>query len=128
MSASHTATKLRLSARTGLEATQYIWRKGRYVEDRPWCDRTQGESILSMPIASPKHALDSALLALGTAIKALRKAHGLSQEELAHRSHIDRSYMSSIERGMQNPGVMTVVRIAAGIGVSVTDLAAKARL
>ncbi|WP_253278162.1 helix-turn-helix domain-containing protein [Variovorax paradoxus] len=117
-----------MSARTGLEATQYIWRKDWYVEDRPWCDRTQGESILSMPIASPKHALDPALLALGTAIKALRKAHGLSQEELAHRSHIDRSYMSSIERGMQNPGVMTVVQIAAGIGVSVTELAAKARL
>ena len=128
MSASHTATKLRLSSRTGLEATQYIWREGRYVEDRPWCDRTQGESILSMPIASPKHALDPALLALGTAIRTLRKAHGISQEELAHRSHIDRSYMSSIERGMQNPGVMTVVQIAAGIGVSVTELAAKARL
>ncbi|WP_440532656.1 hypothetical protein [Variovorax sp. YR566] len=29
---------------------------------------------------------------------------------------------------MQNPGVMTVVQIAAGIGVSVTELAAKARL
>ena len=128
MSASHTGTKLRLSARTGLKATQYIWREGWYVEDRPWFDRTQRESILSMPIASPKHALDPALLALGTAIKALRKAHGISQEELAHRSHIDRSYMSSIERGMQNPGVMTVVQIAAGIGVSVTELAAKARL
>ncbi|MDP9894905.1 DNA-binding XRE family transcriptional regulator [Variovorax boronicumulans] len=117
-----------MSARTGLEATQYIWSESWYVEDRPWFDRTQRESILSMPIASPKHALDPALLALGTAIKALRKAHGLSQEELAHRSHIDRSYMSSIERGMQNPGVMTVVQIAAGIGVSVTELAAKARL
>ena len=81
-----------------------------------------------MPIASPKHALNPALLALGTAIRALRKAHGISQEELAHRSHSDRSYMSSIERGMQNPGVMTVVHIAAGIGVSVAELVAKARL
>jgi transcriptional regulator with XRE-family HTH domain len=69
-----------------------------------------------------------ALLALGTAIRALRKARGISQEELAHRSHIDRSYMSSIERGMQNPGVMTVVQIASRIGVSVAELAAKARL
>ncbi|WP_285414563.1 helix-turn-helix transcriptional regulator [Variovorax sp. efr-133-TYG-130] len=102
--------------------------KNKIVEDRPWCNRTRSESILSMPIASPKHALDPALLALGTAIKTLRKAHGISQEELAHRSHIDRSYMSSIERGMQNPGVMTVVQIAAGIGVSVAELAAKARL
>jgi transcriptional regulator with XRE-family HTH domain len=81
-----------------------------------------------MPNASPKYALDPALLALGTAIRSLRKTHGLSQEELAHRSHVDRSYMSSIERGMQNPGVMTVVQIAAGIGVSVAELAAKAKL
>ena len=81
-----------------------------------------------MPNASPKYALDPALLALGTAIKSLRKTHGLSQEELAHRSNVDRSYMSSIERGMQNPGVMTVVQIAAGIGVSVAELAAKAKL
>lgn len=81
-----------------------------------------------MPIASPKHALDPALLAFGSAIKALRKTRGISQEELAHRSSIDRSYMSSIERGMQNPGLMTVVQIAAGIGVSVAELTAKAKL
>jgi DNA-binding XRE family transcriptional regulator len=87
--------------------------------------------FLEISQAQPFHLgriLDPALLALGTAIKALRKTHGISQEELAHRSHIDRSYMSSIERGMQNPGVMTVVQIAAGLGVSVAELAAKARL
>ncbi|MDB5827044.1 MAG: transcriptional regulator, family [Variovorax sp.] len=81
-----------------------------------------------MPIASPKHALDPALLALGRAIQSLRKARGISQEELAHRSHIDRSYMSSIERGTQNPGVMTVVQIADGIGVSMACLIAEAGL
>lgn len=81
-----------------------------------------------MPNASPKHALDPALLALGTAIRALRRTRGISQEELAHRSDVDRSYMSSIERGMQNPGWMTVVQIAAGIGVSVAELANEAKL
>jgi transcriptional regulator with XRE-family HTH domain len=79
-----------------------------------------------MPIASPKHALHPALVELGSAIRSLRKARGISQEELAHRSQIDRSYMSSIERGTQNPGVMTLVQIAAGIGVSVAELAAEA--
>lgn len=81
-----------------------------------------------MPIASPKYALDPALLSLGAAIRSLRKARGISQEELAHRSKVDRSYMSSIERGLQNPGLMTVVHIAAGIGVSVAELTGKARL
>ncbi|MGJ7557614.1 helix-turn-helix domain-containing protein [Variovorax sp. RB2P76] len=81
-----------------------------------------------MPSASPKHALDPVLVQLGEAIRSLRKANGISQEELAHRSSIDRSYMSSIERGTQNPGMMTIVQIAAGMGVSVAELMLQARI
>jgi DNA-binding XRE family transcriptional regulator len=95
---------------------------GLYVEDHPWCDRMHSRTILSMPMPSPKHALDPALVALGMAIRATRKARGISQEELAHLSQVDRSYMSSIERGTQNPGLMVVVRIASGIGISVAEL------
>ncbi|WP_369647686.1 helix-turn-helix domain-containing protein [Variovorax sp. V118] len=58
----------------------------------------------------------------------MRKAQGVSQEELAHRCHVDRSYMSSIERGAQNPGVMTVISVAKALGVSVAQLATVADL
>ncbi|MFZ3118561.1 MAG: helix-turn-helix transcriptional regulator [Variovorax sp.] len=75
-----------------------------------------------MPSPSPRHANDPALIALGDAVRALRLARGLSQEELAHRSAIERSYMSSIERGTQNPGVMSIVRIARGMDVSLKEL------
>ncbi|WP_019657957.1 helix-turn-helix domain-containing protein [Variovorax atrisoli] len=81
-----------------------------------------------MPAPSPKHARDPALVALGAAIRSMRKARGLSQEDLAHRSDLDRAYMSSIERGAQNPGVMAIVGIAKGIGVTVTELVAEAKL
>lgn len=81
-----------------------------------------------MPTPSPKYALDPVLLALGQAIASARKAQGVSQEELAHRSEIDRSYMSAVERGTQNPGVMTVVKIASAIGMPVSALFAKAGL
>lgn len=81
-----------------------------------------------MPVASPKYALDPALVALGSAIRQLRLQRRISQEELAYRCGIDRSYMSGIERGLQNPGVMNVVHIAAGIGVSMRELMAKAGL
>lgn len=81
-----------------------------------------------MPSPSPRHAHDPALLALGAAIRALRLEQGVSQEELAHRSAIERSYMSSIERGVQNPGVMALLRIARGLGVSLERLAARAGL
>jgi transcriptional regulator with XRE-family HTH domain len=81
-----------------------------------------------MPNASPKYAHDPALVALGLAIRAIRQSRGLSQEELAHLSQVDRSYMSSIERGTQNAGIMTLVRIAACIDVSVADLMSSAKL
>ena len=81
-----------------------------------------------MPIPSPKHALDPVLVALGQAISSIRKSQGVSQEELAHRSEIDRSYMSAIERGTQNPGVMMMVKIAKAMGVPVSELFAKAGL
>ncbi|MBK8319986.1 MAG: helix-turn-helix transcriptional regulator [Betaproteobacteria bacterium] len=57
------------------------------------------------------------------AIRSLRKARGISQEELALRSQVDRAYMSSIERGTQNPGVMTIFRVAnGGMGISVAEI------
>ncbi len=58
----------------------------------------------------------------------LRELLGASQEELAHRSAIDRSYMSSIERGGQNPGVISIARIAGAMDMTMTELMAEAEL
>ena len=68
------------------------------------------------------------LVALGDAIRRSRRARGISQEELAHRSAIDRSYMSSIERGGQNPGIVSVQRIAYAMEMTMTELMAEAEL
>ncbi|RZI59970.1 MAG: XRE family transcriptional regulator [Pseudomonas sp.] len=81
-----------------------------------------------MPTPSPKYAQDPALLALGAAIRSTRLEQGLAQEELAFRSQIERSYMSSIERGMQNVGVMTLVRLAKELEISLASLMSKAKL
>ncbi|MCM2337126.1 helix-turn-helix domain-containing protein [Hydrogenophaga pseudoflava] len=81
-----------------------------------------------MPITSPRHANDPVLIALGGAIRRSRRARGISQEELAHRSAIDRSYMSSIERGGQNPGIVSIARIAKAMEMSMTELMAEAVL
>lgn len=80
-----------------------------------------------MPISS-RHANDPALVALGAAIRRCRRAQGISQEELAHRSAIDRSYMSSIERGGQNPGILSVLRVAHAMDLTMTELMAEAEL
>ena len=51
-----------------------------------------------------------------------------SQEELAHRAGIDRSYASSVERGRQNPGIVLVLQIAAALEVSASELLERAKL
>jgi transcriptional regulator with XRE-family HTH domain len=59
---------------------------------------------------------------LGNRVRALRDARNWSQEELADRCHIDRSYMSGIERGVRNISVLHLARLAKGLGVSIADL------
>jgi DNA-binding XRE family transcriptional regulator len=83
---------------------------------------------LGMPRPSPSHAKDPVLVAFGMAVRATRAKLGVSQEELAHLAGVDRSYMSSIERGEQNTGLMSIARIAAAMGVSVAELMLDARL
>ena len=59
---------------------------------------------------------------LGAAIRRLRRERGLSQEALADLAQIDRSYMSSIERGRRNLSVLNVARIASALSVPLGDL------
>jgi transcriptional regulator with XRE-family HTH domain len=68
------------------------------------------------------------LLAFGRAIKQTRGECSMSQEELAHRAGIDRSYMSSIERGEQNVGLMSMHRVAEALGISLSELVLNAKL
>jgi transcriptional regulator with XRE-family HTH domain len=81
-----------------------------------------------MPAASPTHRGDPRLVALGSAIRAMRKRVGMSQEELASCAKLDRSYMSSVERGMQNPGLLLVLQIAEALGESGADLLRQAEI
>lgn len=66
--------------------------------------------------------VDPLLRTIGLTIRALRRERGLSQEALADLAHIDRSYMSSVERGLRNVSVLNVARIAAALDVPVRDL------
>lgn len=55
-------------------------------------------------------------------LRRLRQAQGLSQEELAHRAGIDRTYVSSLERSVYAAGIDVVERIAGVLGVEAADL------
>jgi len=57
-------------------------------------------------------------VAFGRAIRELRQEQHVSQEELSHRSGLDRSYMGGVERGERNVSLANILRIAAGLDVS----------
>ncbi len=59
---------------------------------------------------------------LGDNVKALRLSHGLSQEELAFRAGLDRTYISQIERGISNPSVRILMGISLILGVELAEL------
>lgn len=54
---------------------------------------------------------------VGSNIKRLRKAAGLSQEELAAQSYIDMRYLGGIERGQENPSLKVLGDIAKALKV-----------
>lgn len=54
---------------------------------------------------------------VGLNIKRLRTAKGWSQEELAFRAELHRTYISGIERGVRNPTVTIIARIATTLEV-----------
>jgi transcriptional regulator with XRE-family HTH domain len=55
-------------------------------------------------------------------LRTLRQAKGLSQEELAHRAGIDRTYISALERNVYNASIDVVDRLAEALGVEAAEL------
>jgi transcriptional regulator with XRE-family HTH domain len=62
---------------------------------------------------------------IGLNLQALRRAKGLTQEELSGRASIHQTYLSGVERGLRNPSALVLQRIAAGLGADIEDLVRK---
>ena len=59
---------------------------------------------------------------LGVTVRQHRKTMGISQEELAFRAELDRTYISQIERGVSNPSLQVLATIAEKLNVKLIDL------
>ena len=59
---------------------------------------------------------------VGRNVRHYRKAAGISQEELAHRARLDRTYVSGVERGVRNPTVLVLQDLAGALGVGPAEL------
>jgi transcriptional regulator with XRE-family HTH domain len=60
---------------------------------------------------------------LGLNVQGLRRARGWSQEELAERAGLHRTYVSGVERGVRNPTITIVEKLALALGATIGELA-----
>jgi transcriptional regulator with XRE-family HTH domain len=60
--------------------------------------------------------------ALGSQLRAVRRKRRLTQESLAERAGMDRSYLSGIELGKHNVPLDTICRLAWALGMDVREL------
>lgn len=81
-----------------------------------------------MPRLSSKADKDKKLVRLGAAIRAKRKNLGVSQEELAIGSGVERSNMGKIERGENNLSVLNLIRIAEALDSTAAEILVDAGL
>ena len=58
----------------------------------------------------------------GFAVKTRREALGLTQEDLAEKARIHRTYLSDVERGTRNLALVNIERLAAALAMSLAEL------
>lgn len=59
---------------------------------------------------------------VGLNMKRLRQVKGWSQEELADRAGLHRTYVSGLERGVRNPTVTVIEKLAIGLEAQISEL------
>ena len=67
-------------------------------------------------------AKEPALRKFGDNVRSRREAQDLSQEKLAERADLDRTYLSGVERGVRNLSILSAVRIAKALKTSASEL------
>lgn len=71
-----------------------------------------------------KNKKSVANLAFGIAIRQIRLSQKLTQEELAYRANLDRTYISLLELGTNSPSLDTIFLLCAALDVNFPTLAA----
>lgn len=58
----------------------------------------------------------------GEVLRRYRSDRNISQEELAHRADVDRTFVSRLERGVRQPTITTLIGLGQALGISAADL------
>ena len=62
------------------------------------------------------------LISFGERVREIRKEKGLSQEELAHKADLHRTYIGMIERAEKNITLLNIEKIANALEVNINEL------
>jgi transcriptional regulator with XRE-family HTH domain len=65
---------------------------------------------------------NAASIAFGRRLRELRVQHGLSQDDLAHKTDVHSTAIGRLERGSREPRLTTILRIARGLDVRPGEL------
>lgn len=71
-----------------------------------------------------KNKKSVANVAFGIAIRQIRHSHEITQDELAYRANLDRTYISLLELGTNSPSLDTIFSLCAALNVEFKALAA----
>jgi transcriptional regulator with XRE-family HTH domain len=61
----------------------------------------------------------------GSVVRQLRESHSLSQEQLAERADLNRSYIGEIERGSAMPSLATLIKLSSALEITPSSLLAR---
>ncbi|MBU7440929.1 helix-turn-helix domain-containing protein [Paraburkholderia fungorum] len=75
-----------------------------------------------MSVSAPSSPSISARQQLASSLRRLRAERGWSQEELAARCALDRSFLAHVERGARNISIDNIEKLAHALGVKIADL------
>lgn len=78
--------------------------------------------------ATPSDDRNAVSAEIGKSLKTLRIAANMSQEMLAFKAEVDRTYISLIERGLANPSILALATICFGLGITLADLFATVKV
>lgn len=80
-----------------------------------------GLSVLRSGLPSLVSTMQTQKL-VGRRIRSLRTDRGLTQQELGERAELSYKYLGAVERGEENPSLLVLERIAAGLEVELFDI------
>ena len=80
-----------------------------------------------LPVVETMSSRQRSLTCFGKNVRRLRDASGFTQERLADKADLDPTYISGIERGLRNPTLLIIVRLAKALGVPLCELCENVR-